>query len=362
VAGDSSSAPPSSQILFSPAAGTFSSAQTVTVSSTLSACTLFCTTDGTPSDPASPQVGSTGGCAGTVSVPTSMTLSCTAVQGAVPEQNLQNSSSGWKVVISSCAGSNCTRGTPTAQAGGGVSGVPTSWTMTWGGPLSESMTGPTFTQILIPFTTEAGNTNNTAIAQHKIFSTTTPSTISQNIEIDSESLDNDPAHQVNGSTTISHNFGYQCEQASDTGHPGHWTVAGGDETGADEFFDTGITFGCPVSLTQPTEISTQGHWIIGDTGCGPTAGAGLGCMHYDSMTINGTVFPLSGVTFCSSCGFASGVLSNEASTFVSFFGSQDQLDIGATAGTINRTDSLVNVTQFTYNPAPVTASAAYVIQ
>jgi hypothetical protein len=349
--------PPTSQILFSPAAGTFSGPQTVTVSTSISGATLNCTTDGTPADPASPIVGTVGAGTGTLSVTSSMTINCTAVQGEIAEQNLQESQSGWKVVISSCTPeTNCTAGTPTASAGGGVAGVPSTWDVVWGtsSGLTESMTGAAFTQILIPFTTSATNDNNTGIAQHKIFSTTTPSTISQNIEIDSESQD--ATHKINGST-INHNFGFQCEQASDTGSPGTWAVAGGNQTGADGFFTTGITKDCPVSTTAPTEISTQGHWIVGDTS-GP---AGLGFFHYDSMTINGTVFNLSTIQLCTTCGFPVGVLSNETSTFPSFFGSQDQMDVGPTAGTINRTDSLVNVTQFMFNATPVTGSAAYTI-
>jgi hypothetical protein len=217
------------------------------------------------------------------------------------------------------------------------------------------MTGPTFTQILAPFTTTATSDSSTGIAQHKVFSTTSGSSVLQNNELDSESID--ATHTING-VSINHNFGFQCEQGSDTGCPGQWAIAGGNASGADQFFCTGVTLGCPIPTTGTTSVYTQAHWTVGDA----TGPAGLGLMHYDYITINGTVFPMTNVALCSSCGFPNGTLSNEPSSFISFYGSQDQLDIGSTAGTVNRTDVLANVTQFTYNPAPVTASASYVIQ
>jgi hypothetical protein len=85
-------------------------------------------------------------------------------------------------------------------------------------------------------------------------------------------------------------------------------------------------------------------------------------MHYDYIEINGTVFPMASVALCSSCGFPNGTLSNESSSFPSFFGSQDQLDIGATSGTVNRTVIQANVTQYTFSASPVTGSAVYTIE
>jgi hypothetical protein len=344
-------------LTITPGGGTFSAAQTVSVTTTLANATIFCTTDGSPASPSGTQVGAAGAGKGTITVTTSQVLNCQAVQGAISFQNNQTSETGWKVVIASCANNACSAGTPTAQAGGGVAGNPTTWKYVWGSTLTQSMTGAAFVQILAPFS-GAGSNNATAISQRKIFTTTTPATISQNIEMDSGSQDHLAAHQVSGSTTINHNFGFQCEQASDTGNPGHWVIAGGDQHGADGFHDTGVTLGCPVSLTQPTVISTQGHWIIGDTS-GP---AGLGYMHYDWIEINGTRFPMTNVMLCASCGFPAGVLSNEQSNFTSFIVQQDQLDIGPTAGTINRNILGANLTQFTYSASPVTASAAFVIQ
>jgi hypothetical protein len=166
----------------------------------------------------------------------------------------------------------------------------------------------------------------------------------------------DDTHTIGGNS-INHNFGLQCEQASDTSCPGHWAIGGGDQTGADGWHCTTITNSCPIPTTGQTEIDTQGHWTVGDTS-GP---AGLGYMHYDWLEINGTRFPLTNVVLCSSCGFPAGVLSNEPSTFISFFTSQDQMDIGATAGTVNRTIVQANVTQFTYTATPVLASATYTI-
>jgi Chitobiase/beta-hexosaminidase C-terminal domain len=351
--GSPGGAPPASQITFSPAAGTYSSAQTVTVSTTISGATLFCTTDGSGANPSATQVGSTGAGIGTISVAATTTLNCIAVQGAVPEQNLQASQSGWKVVIANCDGTNCTKGTPTAQAGGGTSGVPDTWTYTWGSQLVESMTGGAFVQILAPFTTTAGSTSATGLSQRKVLSTT-DATIIQNNELDSENVDD--THTIGGNS-INHNYGLQCEQASDTGCPGHWAIGGGNQTGADGWHCTAITQACPIPTNQDVTIQTLAYWVVGDTS-GP---AGLGYMHYVYLDIDGTRYPLSNVQLCSSCGFPVGVLSNEPSTFISFFGSQDQLDIGATAGTVNRTVSNAGVTQFTYSATAPTASAVYTI-
>jgi hypothetical protein len=342
------------QITFSPIAGTYTGAQTVTVSTPLSTATLFCTTDGSAASPSGTQVGAVGAGTGTITVSASMTLHCQAVQGVTSAQNLQASQSGWKIVIANCTGGVCTNGTPTAVAGGGTSGVPSTWHYAWGSTLTQSMTGGTFVQILAPFTTTAGSTSATGLSQRKVLSTT-DSTIIQNNELDSENVD--AIHTIGGHG-INHNYGLQCEQASDTGCPGHWAIGGGNQAGTDGWHCTTITQACPIPTTGNTEVSTQGHWIVGDTS-GP---AGLGYMYYDWLEINGTRYPLTGVTLCSSCGFPAGVLSNEPTPFTSFFGSQDQLDIGPVAGTVNRTIHSANVTQFTYSATPVTASAAYVIE
>ncbi len=350
--------PPTGNITFSPVAGTYTGAQTITISTTLGSGSVFCTTDGTPANAAATFVGTApagiGGVAGTISVPVSETLNCQAVQGAVTHQNLQASSSGWKVVIATCTVSGvnvCNRGTPTATSGGGVgSTVPTTWTYTWGSPLSESMTSPAFVQILAPFS-GSSNDNATMLVQRKIAQSTTASPNPQNNEADSQSFDS--THKVSG-LTIEHNFGLQCEQASDTSCPGHWAIGGGNSSGSDHWACTSITASCPWPANTNVEFATQGHWTIGDTGC-----AGYGCMYYDWLEINGARYDLSTTQWVT--GFPLGAMANETKTWSSFMGSQDQLDQYNTTMTIGRKVNYAAVTVGTYSATPVTGSAPYVI-
>lgn len=359
--------PPTGALTFSPVAGTYTGAQTITVSTTLSSASVFCTQDGTPANAAATFVGtapastngSPGGVAGTISVPSSQTLNCQAVQGAVTHQALPASSSGWKVVIATCTvgGVNvCNRGTPTATSGGGVgSAVPTTWAYSWGGGgggsvLSESMTAPAFVQILAPFS-GSSNDSATMLVQRKIAQATVASPTIQNNEADSQSFDS--THKVGG-MTIEHNFGLQCEQAPDVSCPGHWAIGGGNASGSDHWACTSVTASCPWPANTPVEFATQGHWTLSDTGC-----AGYGCFYYDWLEVNGTRYDLSHTQWVT--GFPLGAMANETVTWPSFMGSQDQLDNYNTTATIGRQVSYAAVTVGTYSAAPVLGSAAYVI-
>lgn len=349
--------PPTGAITFSPVAGSYSGAQTVTVSTTLSTGSVFCTNDGTPANAAATFVGTApagGGTAGTVTVSASQTLNCQAVQGAVTHQNLHTSQTGWKVVIATCTVGGvgvCTRGTPTAVAGGGVgSSVPNTWNYTWGGSLSQSMNAPAFVQILAPFSGTT-STNATMLVQRKIAHATVASPTIQNNEADSQAID--AVHTIGGQS-IEHNFGLQCEQAPDTSCPGHWAIGGGNASGTDHWACTTVTASCPWPAGTDVEFATQLHWTVGDTGC-----AGYGCAYYDWLEVNGTRFDLSHTQWV--VGFPLGAMANETKPWGSFMGSQDQIDLYNATATVGRVVSYANVTVGTYAATPVLGAAAYVI-
>lgn len=352
--------PPTGAITFSPVAGTYTGSQTVTVSTTTGSGSVFCTNDGTLANAAATFIGTapaSGGAAGTITVSSSQTINCQVVTGAVTHQNLQASSAGWKVVIATCTvgGVNvCNHGTPTATSGGGVgSSVPTTWTYTWGSVLSQSITAPAFVQILAPF---SGSTNDgTAgqqlmIVQRKIAQPIN-SAATQNQEADSQAINS--TWKIAGQS-MKHNVGLQCEQAPDTGCPGHWAIGGGNASNQDHWFCTSINTGCPWTDGTKVEFATQAHWTNGDTGCG-----GYGCMYIDWLETNGIRNDLSHTQFVS--GFPLGAVSNELVTWPSFMGSQDQLDMYNTAATIQRQVTYANVTVAIYSATPILGSAAYVI-
>jgi hypothetical protein len=362
-------APPvTGALTFAPVAGSYTGSTTVSISTTLSGGSVFCTTDGTPANAAANFIGTApagGGLAGTIVVTSTQTLNCTAAQNAVTHQNVNRSQSGSKVVIATCTVNGadvCHRGTPTATSGGGVgSNVPTTWDYVWGSTYTQSMTAPAYVQILAPFsgTTNDGTVGQTLmLVQRKIVQATVDKTHLQNNEADSQAID--ATHKING-MSIEHNYGLQCEQASDTSSPGHWCVGGGWNTQKDHWACTPVTSQCPWGANVTIEFATQGHYTVGDVACG-----GYGCFTYDWLEVNGVRYPLSTVQLCptsnSLCaGIGVGQLSNEVNTWASFMGSQDQLDNYNTTATIGRKVTYANVTVALYSATPVSGSASYTI-
>jgi hypothetical protein len=82
-----------------------------------------------------------------------------------------------------------------------------------------------------------------------------------------------------------HTASLQCNQQA--GNPiGGGTVSGpqwqyDNQQGSWNNFNPSITYGCPLSTTQQTEIRYGIHWTNGDTSCS----GGFSCDHYDFLTV-----------------------------------------------------------------------------
>jgi hypothetical protein len=349
---------PEPGIAFSPAPGTAPPGQSVTVTATgtwPSVPTIFCTTDGTPANIAATLVGSIGSGGGTIAVlegpdQTSETLSCIAALGAVTYQNVNASETGWKTCIGNL--NYASNGTPAATCSGGVGkSYPSSWDYVWGPTFTQQMTGGKDVQILATFSADVCPLCNQPagtqimMAQSKIVTATADSTILSNNEMDMQASD---ATNTIGGVPVEHNFGLQCEQASPASNPGYWAI-----DGAGKWIPTTISNSCPWPVNTPIEVVAQGWWALGDTGCG-----GNGCFHVISLTINGTVYDLSGTVWES--GLKPGTLAQPGQPgWGSFFGLQDQMDLTPAGGTAGRTVSNANVTEAYYTANPVIASATY---
>jgi len=345
-------------ITFSPLAGTVEPGESVTVTATgtwPSPPTIFCTTDGSPANIAATLVGSAGSGGGSIPLlqgpdQTSETLNCVAALGAVTYQNVNARDKGWKTCIGNL--SYATNGTPTATCGGGVgNSYPTSWDYVWGSTMTQQMTGGADVQILATFSADecphcaqpAGT--EIMMAQSKTVMATVDSSIISNNEMDMQASD---ASNTIGGVPVEHNFGLQCEQSSPASDPGYWAI-----DGAGKWVPTTISDSCPWPVNTPIEVVAQGWWALGDTGCG-----GIGCFHFISLTINGTVYDLSGTVWKS--GFPAGTLAQPGQPgWGSFFGIQDQMDLTRAGGTAGRTVSNANVTEAYYTANPVTGSATY---
>ena len=345
-------------ISFSPKAGTLAPGQSVTVTATgawSSPPTIFCTTDGSPANIAATLVGSAGSGGGIISVlegpgQTSETLHCIAALGAVPYQNVNASERGWKTCIGDL--SYASNGTPAATCTGGVgSSYPTSWNYVWGSTLTEQMTGGDNVQILAPFSADVcplcDEPEGTQImmAQSKTVTATVGSSILSNNEMDMQAVD--AVNTIEGAP-VQHNFGLQCEQSPPAGHPGYWAIDG--EKG---WVSTTISDQCPWPANTPIQVVAQGWWSLGDTGCG-----GYGCFHVISLSVNGSVYDLSGTVWES--GFPAGTLAQRGRPgWSSFFGIQDQMDLTRAGGSAGRNVTNANVTEAYYTANPVISSATY---
>lgn len=249
----------SPQATFSPAAGTYTGAQTVTVTCP-AGLTCFYTTDG-----------STPSIAGflysaPITVASTQTIKVIAAQVGVLSRNSEASGTGWKCVTPTAH----TYGAISCQAGGGVGTInPSNIVWTFGTPTVQttsttSTTGTT--QILyVHSTSSTGCTNCNEIVQDKIVSVDKGSTFLLNNEMDAN---------VNMLATYNqfHTASLQCNQQ---GTP-QWQI----DNQQGSWQNTGITFGCPLSTTQQTEIRYGIHWTNGDTAC-----SGFSCDHYDFLTI-----------------------------------------------------------------------------
>lgn len=316
-------------VSFSPAAGTYTGAQSVSISCP-SGTTAYYTTDGS-----TPNIASTA-YSGPISVAASSTITAVCAQVVKSYVNVQASSSGWKCVTASGSPSPC-------QAGGGVTGTISAESQTYGSSMVESASTTASTgenQILWVNTQTGAGGTATMLAEDKIIQPSQGSTYIANNELDMNLNDStqSPARY--------HAGGLQCNQQAGSLQ---WQI----DNQQGSWQNTGITFGCPLSTTQPTEVRYSMHWTNGDTGCG-----GYGCDSYDQLTIctGGTCHTYSlGQT-----------LEAYTETWGDIMIIQDQVDLtntvtsGANPTTATRTITKDNLSAGVYSTM-VTGSAAYTI-
>ena len=321
-------APPSG-ITVSPAAGTYTGAQTITIGCP-SGQSCFYTTDGSPATPASTQY------TGPFTLSASATVNITAVATTEIHQSVQATNTNWKI----CTPSGGNAGTPTSTACGGVGSTqPSTWSYSWGSTMSQSVSTTASsgeTQILAVYS-GPGNDASTFIAQHKVFQPTVGNGSIANNEIDMWENDN--------TRNRLHMFGWQCNQQP--GNPAYGLWQYDNEQGS--WQTTSIS--CTSSFTGTTTIDLVGHWTNGDTGCG-----GLGCDYFDYVVVNGTKYTL-GYSVESD---------TESPAWSSVCGNQDQIDLTntATSGTNPTTGGrTVTADNVTCGTGSATAtSASYTIQ
>jgi hypothetical protein len=276
--------PPPTGLTFSPAAGTYTGAQTITVTQSFgSGHSIFCTTDGTPASPASILY------SGPIAVSANTTINCLVESTGSVIQNFQAGAAlgfmGRKLCAPIYKGDPkvpCTpdptktppvtcayqNGTPYANCGGGVgSDQPSTWSLTTDGTtMLYSITGKGGApQILSP---GGGNGCDSCTHQTQHFRVEpVQNTHMQNIEVD--------MWQNDATRNIEHAGSLQCNQ-----QPGkdQWQI----DNQQGSWQNTGITDHCPLPTGVYTDVVLADHWTIGDTGCG-----GLGCTTFDYIMVNG---------------------------------------------------------------------------
>jgi hypothetical protein len=122
--------------------------------------------------------------------------------------------------------------------------------------------------------------NCTMLAMDKVVQVDHGSTFALNQEMDSN---------VNMLATWNqwHTLSLQCNQQA--GNPAGNGFAGGPQWQYDNqqgsWKNTGITYGCPLSTTQQTEVRFSMHWTNGDTSCSDGVGSAWSTDTYDNLTI-----------------------------------------------------------------------------
>lgn len=274
---------------FSPIAGTYSGPQTVTITPPAGK-NCFYTIDG-----------STPSLAGTlysspITVSSSQTIKVACAQTGVIVQNSETSSSHWKCTTPTAH----TYGSLSCGAGGGVGSInPSNVVWSWGTPMIEttSTTSSTGTTQMLYINTQSASAcpTCTQLTEDKVVLPDQGPTFMLNQEMDSN---------INMLATYNqfHTASLQCNQQ---GSP-QWQYD--NQQGSWRNFPTPITYGCPLSTTQQTEIRYSIHWTNGDTSCTDSTGSGYSTDHYDSLTVcvggtNGTGgtchdYPQTGLTLC----------------------------------------------------------------
>ncbi len=249
---------------FSPPAGSYAGSQTVTITPPAGK-TCFYTVDGSTPYLASKQY------TAPISVATSQTIKVICATTGVVVQNSEASSARWKCVTN--VAHNYSPSGPSCQAGGGVGSItPSAVSWSFGSPMLQttSTTSSTGTTQLLYVNTTSSTAcpNCTQLTQDKVVQVDKGKTFILNNEMDAN---------INNLATWNqfHTASLQCNQQSSP----QWQYA--NQQGSWVNFSPSITYGCPLSTTQQTEIRWTMHWVNGDTSCS----GGFSVDHYDTLTI-----------------------------------------------------------------------------
>ena len=259
------------QVTFSPAAGTYSGTQTVTLScSPSSGTTIWYTTNGYPANTASTKY------TGPIQVSSTTTINaiCATTAAADEEVNVQSSGTGWKCNVPPNPPSGSCPGPVNSSSGNGTSGSLSAFSFTPGSPAymtaSTEATGPTNALLVIHSPSTTCDTCTTITQHLSVQPTEGPAVITRN-EMDMEQC-------CDTTTGALHQASLQCNEST-----GFWDINASNP----EWYPT--TIACNLPTTSQTDVVYEAQWVNGDTGCG-----GPGCMYIDALTINGTrYFPLS---------------------------------------------------------------------
>jgi hypothetical protein len=261
------------QATFSPAPGTYPGTVTVTINCP-SGDSCYYTTDGSTPNIASALYSSP------LTLTSTSTLNVISVQTGVSIQNPGTSSAHWKCTTATAH----TYGPPplNCETGGGVGSViPSAVSWTFGTPMVETVSTTQSsgeTQILfINGQSSAACPNCTMLAEDKVVQASQGPSFVANQEMDATNNNLATWNQW-------HTASLQCNQQA--GNPiGSGTVKGmqwqyDNQQGSWLNFNPSITYGCPLSTTQQTEIRYTIHWTNGDKSCG-----GFSTDHYDALTV-----------------------------------------------------------------------------
>lgn len=333
---------------FSPPAGTYTSGQTVTITPPTGK-TCFYTMDGSTPSIAGFQYTTP------LSVPATATIKTICVKVGATIRDAGNSSNNWKSVCN--VAHNYNQPPPATQfsylncqAGGGVGSItPSNLAWSFGNPMKETLATTSSTgstqALFINHPSSAACIDCTELVQDKIVKVDQGKTYLLNNEMD---------FAVNMKSTYNqwHTASLQCNQQ---GTP-RWQYD--NQQGSWQDTPGPITYGCPISTTQQTEIRYGMHWTNGDTSCS----GGFSVDHYDFLTVcvggtNGTGGTCKDFTINKTlCGFTE--------PYPQEFSLQDQPDLtNTTTSGANPTQSVRSVWNdngtLAYFGTEVTASATY---
>lgn len=269
------------QVTLTPGTGSYTGPVTVTVNCPAGQDCFYTTDGSTPSI-----AGFLVPTSGTLTINATTTLRVIAAQTGVKMRSSNTSISGWEcdtAVSAQDYGLGCSDPTKCCKKGGGIGSIqPSSVSWSFGNPLTQTMVTPTLTtahstQMLFTYhQSTSACPDCTELIQDKITQPGQDKTKLENNEMDLNV--NVPAH------SLFHTASLQCNQQAGTLQ---WQV----DNQCCSWVNTGVTYGCPMSTTQQTEIRYGIHWDNADTSCSVCIGGPpcttyhTSCDHYDFLTV-----------------------------------------------------------------------------